>query len=59
MKKKIGDFTLREMKQICDSRFRKGHPYCTKCPLYQFCSLSPDDIEQRDLDLEIEVQENE
>ena len=56
MNKKIGDYTLKEMKKICDSRFKKGHPYCTKCRFYNVCMLSPDEMAQEDLDKEIEVE---
>jgi hypothetical protein len=59
MKKKIRDLTIREIKKICEDRFKKGFPYCIKCPLYSICQLSPDEMAQKDLDQEIEVDENE
>ena len=57
MKKKIKDLTLKEMKELCEVRFKKGFPYCTMCPLYNICQLSPDEMSQKDLDQEVEVEE--
>lgn len=57
MKKKIGDLTLKKLKELCDARFKKGFPYCAGCPLYNICQLSPDEMAQKDLEQEIEVKE--
>lgn len=59
MKKKIGNLTLKEMRNICADRFKKGFPYCKDCPIYCVCGLSPDDMKREDLDKEIEVEEDE
>lgn len=56
MKKKIEDLTLKEMRNICEARFKKGFPYCKECPIYCVCQLSPDDMTQENLDQEIEVE---
>jgi hypothetical protein len=59
MKKKIGDLTLKEIKEICETIFKKDYrrPHCTECPFHNICCrLSPDEITQKYLDQEIEVE---
>ena len=58
MKKKIGDLTLKEAKTICDSRDKKGYPYCqNECPLYCICGYFDEYSETVLIDQEIEVEE--
>ncbi|MBO7691935.1 MAG: hypothetical protein J6T10_04785 [Methanobrevibacter sp.] len=58
MRKKIGDLTLRETKIIC-----KKYRRCENCPLFPkdefFCLLNSVWFEEKYLDQEIEVKEDE
>ena len=59
MKNKIGDLTLKEVQQICNSRplgFAQGQ--CGTCPLNDLCQCSFN-YDDEDLDQEIEVEEDE
>ena len=54
MKKKIGDLTLRKIRQFCN-KFK-----CFMCPLIDYCDKEPlDDDFIETLDAEIEVEEDE
>lgn len=60
MKKKIKDFTLKEVTKYCDQRFD-----CENCPFqpknikYDCLSLCIDNINQNLIDEEIEVEDDE
>ena len=58
MKKKIGDLTFKEAKEICD-KDEIGFPLCRdECPLYNtICGCFVEDFNENDLDQEIEVEE--
>lgn len=57
MKKKLGDLTLRETKIICSKN------RCSECPLFPkddfCCLLNSSHFEEKYLDQEIEVEEDE
>lgn len=56
MKKKIKDLTLKELKNIC-----KTHPWCgDSCPISKansICTCNPDDYDNEEMNLEIEVED--
>lgn len=54
MEKKIGELTLKEAQQICNS---KPLGVCKDCPLYDLCQCSFD-YNDEDLEQVIEVEEN-
>ena len=56
MKKKIGDLTLREIKQHC--RFELTGGMCEYCDFYHICYTKVSML-LYDLEQEIEVEENE
>ena len=59
MKKKIGDLTLRELKEICDKQFDSNIDYrkCNECPISYYCDEKMENVIDYYLDDEIEVLE--
>jgi len=57
--KQVGDFTIREMKKICDARLKRGFPYCVECRFYDVCGVPPEDMTQADLNKKVKAEEDE
>lgn len=56
MKKKIGDLTLKEIKNMCLTKPLAGIN-CNDCPVYELCQCLICNYKNEDLDKEIEVDE--